>query len=233
MSRISSLNGNNTSTPALVTDSITLNGTTVNSIESVNPTKADALISRSALDKELYNINRALKAVDPEGDLFQDLSVISMSLVDNYFSDESDWVIKDWILQDNYAYCKGPTSSDNSLGIANSIFSDNGYYYCFIDVGAIQSGYLELRLNGEFVNKLDEAKQYICELKINDVATDKVELVGCNISSNEAIRINSFGFYYLTDRFYYYLVDKIKSLLLLLLIILLLERSIVMPRISF
>ena len=212
MSRISSLNGNNTSTPALVTDSITLNGTTVNSIESVNPTKADALISRSALDKELYNINRALKAVDPEGDLFQDLSVISMSLVDNYFSDESDWVIKDWILQDNYAYCKGPTSSDNSLGIANSVFSDNGYYYCFIDVGAIQSGYLELRLNGEFVNKLDKAKQYICELKINDVATDKVELVGCNISSNEAIRINSFGFYYLTDRFYYYLVDKIKKL---------------------
>ena len=211
MSRISSLNGDNTSTPVVVTDALILNGTTVNSIESVNPAKQDTLISRSTLDKELYNINRALKAVDPEGDLFQDLSVISMSLVDNYFNDESDWVLKNWILQDNYAYCKGGIA-DNTLTISNHVFSDNGHYYCFVDVGAIQSGYLELRLNGEFVNKLDTARQYICELEITDVATDTVELVGCNISNNEAIRVNSIGFYYLTDRFYRYIVDKIKKL---------------------
>lgn len=197
----------------LITSALTINSTTVTQIESANAAStADALITRSVLDNELSEINRALKSVDPEGDLFQDLSVISMSLVDSYFSRSSDWKSTKWELRENYAYCNGG-EVNNSLAIDKSVYSNIGMYYCLIDVGAIPSGYLELRLNNTFIAKLSEVKQYVVEVKISDIVTDTISLVGVDIGTGESIRINSFGFYYITPRFYTYLMDRINKLM--------------------
>ena len=75
----------------LVGEALTINNVTIDRIESDNPPQvADKLVTRSVLNTSLESINKALKQLDPEGDLFQDLSVISLSLVDTYFARNTD-----------------------------------------------------------------------------------------------------------------------------------------------
>lgn len=199
-------------TKNLVGEALTINNVTIDRIETDNPPQvADKLITRSVLNTSLESINKALKQLDPEGDLFQDLSVISLSLVDTYFARNTDWVMNNWAIVDSYMYYNSGSSA-NSLKIHSSILTNPGHYVCIIDVGALTSGKIEVRLNNEWVATLKEEKEYIVELTITDPATDVVELVAINVSSTDKVRLDAFGFHYLTNRFYKYLISKVSSM---------------------
>lgn len=209
MSQLTAMNTEEVIAEHVNTTSLTVNDTTVNGIETSNVSgKTDKLITRSVLNDALADINRALNAVDPEGDLFQDLAVISMSLVDNYFSRDTDWVLNNWVLQDNCAYCYGG-QANNALTINRDNFSTNGVYYAMIDVALIPSGHLEVRINDTWLASLTEAKEYIVEIPVSDITTDKVSVVAVDVSAGESAIINFFGFYYLTPRFYKYFTETI------------------------
>lgn len=199
-------------TKNLVGEALTINNVTIDRIETDNPPQvSDKLITRSVLNTSLESINKALKQLDPEGDLFQDLSVISLSLVDTYFARNTDWVMNNWAIVDSYMYYNSGSSA-NSLKIHSSILTNPGHYVCIIDVGALTSGKIEVRLNNEWVATLKEEKEYIVELTITDPATDVVELVAINVSSTDKVRLDAFGFHYLTNRFYKYLISKVSSM---------------------
>lgn len=212
MNTTASMTSEKVITKELIGEALTINDVTVNGIETDNPPHiADTLVAKSALDKSLLSINKALKQLDPEGDLFQDLSVISLSLVDTYFARPDDWVMNNWSIVDSYMYYHSGSAA-NSLKINSSILTNPGHYFCIIDVGALSSGKLELRLNTEWVATLREAKEYIIELNITDPATDVIELVAIDVSSADMVRLDAFGFHFLTNRFYKYLVNKINTI---------------------
>ena len=135
----SSLTSEQIVTKQLVGEALTISDVTVNTIESTNPPQVpDAIITRSVLDDEMSDIHAALKSLDPEGDLFQDLSVISLSLIDTYFSKHDDWVFNNWSIVDNYMYYDSGSSS-NSLSINPNRFSSIGHYYLLINVSSLIS----------------------------------------------------------------------------------------------
>ncbi len=212
MSTTASMTSEQVIAKKLVGESLTLNDVTVNEIESNNiPTEPDSLITRSVLSDELHDIQRALKALDPEGDLFQDLSVISLSLVDTYFSNSEDWVLNNWSIVDNYMYYDSGRSS-NSLGISYNRFSNPGHYYLLINVGTLSSGRLEVRLNSEWVYTIREAGEHIITVDITDPSSAVVDVVAMEVSSAETVRLDFFGLYFITDRFYKYFTNKIRMM---------------------
>ena len=212
MNTTASMTSEQVMTKNLVGEALTINNVTVDRIESDNPPQvADKLITRSVLNTELTSINKALNQLDPEGDLFQDLSVISLSLVDTYFVRSTDWVMNNWAIVDGYMYYNSGSSA-NSLEIHSSILTNPGHYVCIINVGALTSGKVEVRLNNEWIATLKEEKEYIVELTITNPATDVIELVAVNVSSTDTVRLDSFGFHYLTNRFYKYLVNKVSRM---------------------
>lgn len=212
MNTTASMTSEQVMTKNLVGEALTINNVTVDRIESNNPPQvADKLVTRSVLNTELTSINKALNQLDPEGDLFQDLSVISLSLVDTYFVRSTDWVMNNWAIVDGYMYYNSGSSA-NSLKIHSSILTNPGHYVCIINVGALTSGKVEVRLNNEWIATLKEEKEYIVELTITNPATDVIELVAVNVSSTDTVRLDSFGFHYLTNRFYKYLVNKVSRM---------------------
>lgn len=199
-------------TKNLVGEALTINNVTIDGIETDNPPQvADKLVTRSVLNTSLASINKALNQLDPEGDLFQDLSVISLSLVDTYFARNTDWIMNNWAIVDSYMYYHSGSSA-NSLKIHSSILTNPGHYVCIIDVGALTSGKVEVRLNNEWVATLKEEKEYIVELTITNPVTDVIELVAVNVASTATVRLDAFGFHYLTNRFYKYLISKVSRM---------------------
>ena len=171
MNTTASMTSEQVMTKNLVGEALTINNVTVDRIESDNPPQvADKLITRSVLNTELTSINKALNQLDPEGDLFQDLSVISLSLVDTYFVRSTDWVMNNWAIVDGYMYYNSGSSA-NSLKIHSSILTNPGHYVCIINVGALTSGKVEVRLNNEWVTTLREAKEYFLLHKTAEVCT--------------------------------------------------------------
>ena len=199
-------------TKQLVGEALTISDVTVNTIESNNPPQVpDAIITRSVLDDEMSDIHVALKSLDPEGDLFQDLSVISLSLVDTYFSKHDDWVFNNWSIVDNYMYYDSGSSS-NSLSINPNRFSSIGHYYLLIDVGSLNSGRIDVLVNNNWIASIRETGEHIVNVTIDDPASDVVSLVAVDVPASEHVRLDFFGLYFLTDRFYKYFTDRITNM---------------------
>lgn len=169
------------------------------------------LITKGFLDSALLSINQMLKELDPNGTRLQDLSLISLSLTDPFFSDTEDWVAQNWVIQENEAYCIGG-KANNSLTLSQEVFPKNGQYLIAIIVNEVPSGYLEIRKNGEWVQTIREPGAYYVELTIDNILTDEVSFVGVDVGSQEDIRVFSISVHFVAERFYNYLINKIRSL---------------------
>ena len=85
--------------PKVVCDELILSGTSIKHIaENYESADDTALINKGMLDSALLDIRTALKSIDPEGDLFQDLAVISLSQIDSYFNNDYEFVLNNWVL---------------------------------------------------------------------------------------------------------------------------------------
>src|SRR5574344_1123347 len=99
MNTIASITSLQFITQSLVVKAFTLNNVRIAAIETDKPPHiADKLVTKSVLNTSLASISKELKQLDPDGDLFQDLSVISLSLVDTYFAINTDWVRNNWAI---------------------------------------------------------------------------------------------------------------------------------------
>ena len=168
------------------------------------------LITKGYLDLALQEINRLLQKLDPDGTQLQNLSLISPSTVDPYFGDDL-WKLTNWYIHDGEAFCAGGYV-DNSLVLSRDALVKAGKYLVNISIENLPSGKLELRKNGEWIATFSEKGVYYRELTIEDITTDEISLVAVGVSANETVQVFSFSFHYIADRFYAYLIQKIKAL---------------------
>ena len=168
------------------------------------------LITRGYLDLELQEVKRLLRKLDPEGTKLQDLSLISPSTVDPYFGDKL-WTLRNWYINDGEAFCAGGYV-DNAMVLSRNAFVKAGKYLLCICISDLPSGKIEIRKNGEWVSTLTEKGVYYREVEIKDITTDELSVVAVGVSANEMVQIYSFSFHYIADRFYAYLVQKIRAL---------------------
>lgn len=192
---------------------LNLGGTKVSKIADKFVKEIDpyALITGGYLDQALHEIRTLLGSLDPEGTLLSDLSMISPSLTDPYFSMEDDWTLNNWVKQDEKMYCVGG-HKNNSLVLTKDLYISKGQYLISIIVNSLPSGYLEIRKNGEFVAAIRETGPHYKEITIDDILTDEISFVGVNVAANDNIEVFSISIHYVAERFYEYLIRKIKSL---------------------
>lgn len=208
-----SLTPDHASSKQLVGNELILNGMRATGIASAFNKEVNVLdlITKGFLDLALQEINLLLKKLDPNGTLLQDLSVISLSLTDAFFGEEDVWHLNNWVIRDNIAYGVGG-QSDNSLIFDKNIYARNGKYLLCIIVNALPSGHLELKKNGEWIKTIKEAGTSYVEIEINDITSDEISLVCVGVSTNENVEIFSYSIHYIADRFYEYMIQKVKSL---------------------
>lgn len=208
----SNMNTERLTTDTVETKSLILNKTTVVGVETgaVNP-KDEKLVGLSYLSKITKKIDTALKAIDPDSDLYANLASISLPLTDPYFSDRTAWKLNHWELADNYAiYSSNSGSRDNNaLTFSNTIYPNKGHYFAIIDVVAINSGYIEFRVNDEHIATIEDLGKTLVEFEIKDTSVDKVSIVAVNVNSAELITLNSVSIHYLTERFYTYFTEML------------------------
>lgn len=198
-------------TPKVVCDELILGGTKLTQIaEDYDTADRKALINKEMLESALLDIKIALKSIDPDGDLFQDLATISLSQVDSYFNVPSDFILKNWEYADNSAKCVG-NEPDNSLTINGKAFAQPGTYIITVDFSEMPSGYAELRKNNEWVASFREVGQSTVSFTIDDISTDTISFVGINVNKNESIVIDRLSVYYVTDRLNEYIGAKTKA----------------------
>jgi len=208
----SNMNTERVTTDTLEAQSLILNKTTVVGIETgaVNP-KDEKLVGLSYVTNIVKKINTALKAIDPDSDLYANLAAISLPLTDPYFSDHKAWQLNHWELADNYAiYASNSGSRDNnSLTFSNDIYPSKGHYFAIIDVVSINSGSLEFKVNDEYITTIKDLGKTLVEFEIKDTSRDKVSLVAVGVNSAELITLNSVSIHYLTERFYTYFTEML------------------------
>lgn len=198
-------------TPKVVCDELILGGTKLTKIaEDYETADRKALINKEMLESALLDIKIALKSIDPDGDLFQDLATISLSQVDSYFNIHDDFILKNWEFADNSAKCIG-NEPDNSLTINPKAFAQPGTYLITANFSEIPSGYAELRKNNEWVATFREVGQTTVSFTIDDISTDTISFVGIDVNKNESIVIDRLSVYYVTDRLNEYIGAKTKA----------------------
>ena len=197
--------------PKVVCDELILSGTSIKHIAKDYENADDAaLINKGMLDSALLDIRTALKSIDPEGDLFQDLAVISLSQIDSYFNNDYEFVWNNWILAENSAKCPGDIY-DNSLTINNAAFHQPGTYMITIEFSDIPSGYVELRKNDSWIATFREVGESAVSFTIDDINTDVIRLVGVGINRNETVICSRLSLYYVTNRLQEFIREKIRT----------------------
>lgn len=170
-----------------------------------------SLITKGYLDHVLYKIESVIQKFDPSGKIFREISMISLSLVNPYFDVPEEWILDNWFIQDNVCKYHG-SMKENELTIPNSVYINNGNYLLCFTIDSIPSGKLELLVNGEWKYTFDKPGVYYREVQINSFTDDKVSLVAKNVNDTDEIHIGVFSIHFVADRFYDFLVEKIRSL---------------------
>ena len=196
--------------PKVVCDELILSGTSIKHIaENYESADDTALINKGMLDSALLDIRTALKSIDPEGDLFQDLAVISLSQIDSYFNNDYEFVLNNWVLAENSAKCPGDIY-DNSLTINSAAFHQPGTYMITVEFSDVPSGYVELRKNDSWIATFREIGETTVSFTIDDINTDVIQLVGVAINRNETVICSRLPLYYVTNRLQEFIREKIK-----------------------
>lgn len=213
MSNSSSMSQHSIITHSLRADEIVLGNITVNKIYRAicENMDVDALITAGCLNSIIDKVTDLTKAIDPSGTLLRDLAIISQSLVDPYFYFDNEWNIKNWAFSENKVYALGGYE-DNYLTIKNDRLLRNGRYLICLVIESMPSGKLELEVNGNWVTTYSKPGVYYTDFNINNFATDKISFVAKGVSAVDNISIFSCSVHYISDRFYSFLIKKIKEL---------------------
>ena len=197
----------------VVTNALQLSGVVSNHIlrELTEDSDKQGLLTFEAVAPHLEHINQVLKDLDPNSTYYQDLTVISQSITEPYFTDTNDWVLTNWAIADEKMRYAGGVV-DNSLVINNALYPAVGNYYLLIKVTALPSGQLELYKNDEWIGTISAAGAYYKEFTIEKTATDTIRLVAVGVSAGEEVVLDSYGVYFIADRFYNYVFNLVKRL---------------------
>ena len=210
----SSLTPEGMNTPVLRGDTLILGKDTLTGVytaEKAKPSVTD-IVSFGGLQRTMQPLQKLIEEIDPDNTLFKDNNVISLPLTDPFFEEKDVWITKNWDIQNGDAFCLGGYKS-NSLSFDRSLFVKNGKYLFVLAISKIESGRLDLYKNEtEWLKTLDQVGVHYIEVSVEDITTDTFSLIGTGVNTNEIIEVCSFGIHFIADRFYNYLIAKVKSL---------------------
>lgn len=209
----SSVNRDHISTPTLFAERLVLNGTDATGIarkidETAKKTDLVAVEAIGDIQETVDNIEHML---DPTSKTHQDQTVMTISVVDRFFNRRDEWQMTDWAIEDNNLYCLR-SSTDNQCRIANSSFHKPGMYFLSITLTNLPSGLVKVYFNDTVLMDLERVGTYGFEVEIEDIANDRLYLKSVELGEEERVIISSMGLYFITPRFYDYLITKITSM---------------------
>lgn len=210
----SSLTPNQASASTLVGDALQLNGVTAESIiTNVNDTtnSTTGLMTYGALKNFIARIDEYEKILDGDSTFMRNLVVMSDSLINPYFDVPDDWVLKNWVIQDNALIGAGGYT-DNSATINHLRLTQKGIYFLAMNVLELPSGQVDLYLNDTWLGTISETGIYFKEIEITSTDSDRIWLKLSNVSEEENIVFVNTALYYIAEKFYDYLDTKVRSL---------------------
>ena len=213
MSLDSYQSGQVVSTPEILTDRLTLNGVTTQEILTrYTKDKPTALLSAAAVASYFSTVDNLKKTLDPTSTFYKDFSVITTSLTGQYFDSKDDWSMTNWLIQDNCMYGIGGHDADNSLIISKDCYTNTGIYCLALNVLSLPSGKLDIYKNDTWITAITSAGTKYIEVAIDDITNDLIKVKMNGVAENEKVILSSYALYFITPRFYNYLVAKVKDL---------------------
>lgn len=199
-----------------VVTKLTLNNVTVENVieEILKDSDTRGLLTLGSIQESLEDLDTIKANLSEDSSYYQNLTVISQSLTKKYFTDINDWEMTNWSITNGIATFQPTVSNDtnNSILINSSRFPVVGQYYLVINVTALPSGKLELYKNDEWLGTITAVGRYYHEFSIESTASDKIKLVALEVAAGETVTIAEFGVYYVAQRFYEYVLNKVKEL---------------------
>ena len=201
------------SSETLVGEQLQLNGVTATEIIKTisDRSKPDGLLTLEAMQSNLDLITKVYNLVNGDNSFLDDLTVMSTSIVDKYLETTDDWVLSNWVLQDGSLRGAGGYT-DNYAQFNHVNFKRAGIYFLAFTVTNLPSGKIEVYLNDEWLDTADSTTIYFKEVEITDITKDRLYFKAVNVTIDETVEISTVALYYIADRFYDYLVNKVKSL---------------------
>lgn len=207
---MSTMNNEVVSANKVITDSITMGDITTSGIShQLNQKSANIynLITEGFLDSALRDIKQLLTRLDPHDTKFNDLSLISLSLTDPYFSDTEDWILNGWNIIDNELYGTGGIENNYCL-ISNDVYVKPGQYILCVLVNQLTSGRIIITKNDLEISDIKTTGTHFIEVTVEDIANDKIALKMDGVLANSKVEIFSISIHYIAERFYQYILNK-------------------------
>lgn len=214
MSNYSVISRGVTSCDKLITNQLVLNGVeTSRIVQDLEDTEAtqSSLVTFGAVSKFNNKISQIISDLDPSSVHYQDQTVMTVSVVDRFFSKRDQWILANWDIVDNVLYGLAG-SAENECRVNNTAFAKPGTYFISITVSSIPSGMLRFYINDKNLQDIETPGHYGFEVDITDIYNDKLKLVSVNLNPEERVVVSSWGIYFIAPRFYEYLLNKITSL---------------------
>lgn len=193
--------------PEIVTDKLTLNGTSVTgvAVADTDLTSSNLLVATDALATYLTTVKDLSTKLDPQSTYYQDLVVMSTSLIDKYF-DKSEWDLTSWTINQGVLY--GQVAAENSAKILSTAYLQKGIYLLQFTILSLPSGYIEITYNNTVIKDIDTTGTHQIEIEITD--TD-LPIVFKAVNNSDQVIINNCGLYYVSDKFYQYVLNLVKT----------------------
>ena len=214
MSTRSSLTPNQASAATLIGDALQLNGVTTESIitnVSDENNSSSGLLTYGSMSGFLDRLTEYEKMLDGDSTLMRNLIVMSDSLINPYFDVAEDWILKNWVLQNNMLVGAGGYE-DNEAVINHERFTQKGIYFLAINVQELPSGQVDLYLNDTWQGTISKTGIYFKELEVTNIDSDRIRFKAINVSTGENVVFLNIALYYIADKFYDYLDTKVRSL---------------------
>ena len=205
-----------TLTDTTITENIDLRGEVITSIShDYTDSSIHSAPSSKALFDSIQKLDTAIRAIDPNNNFFTDNTVVTLPLLPTSFSlDDDRWLIFNWYIDQGSAiYTKAQSTRmlmseyDNYIKIRQDLLTYPGYYFFVITVSRIDSGKLVLRDTiGNIIYEIKDIGTHYFEYQVTNTDVTTFALEAVNVYDNETIKVDSIGFYHITDRVRHYLL---------------------------
>lgn len=174
-------------------------------------TKFD-LVAAAAILPLLTKINQIIQQIDDSSELAQDRTVMTISTIDRFFGKPDEWSLKGWDISNNVLYGLSSNFNNYARIVNRTAFTKPGIYFLSLEVSSLPSGKLVVCLNDAEILEIEKAGHYGVEVEITDIANDSLRLEVVNLGEEDRVAISYCGLYFITSRFYEYLINKVSSL---------------------
>lgn len=202
----SNVTGEITSTPEIRTDKLTIGEVSATGIATSYDSKdPKALVTMSAIGNLINKVDDLNNKLDPQSTFYQDLAVMSTSLIDKYFK-ESEWTLSSASINSGVLYL-GTTRSNDAF-INTTAYLKKGMYLLQFQVLSLPDGYIQISYGDTVLKSVEQPGIYQIGFEVTDTDTAiHFKLV----NATEQAILGYAALYFIADKFYNYVLNLVKE----------------------